>query len=172
MIKHKHHIIPKHAGGTDDLTNIVELTVEEHALAHKKLYEEHGRWEDKIAWLSLSGQIGKDEAIQAARGAANRGKKRTPDQIERMKEAAKKRIERWKSNPEFMEEMNKKRSESLKQFIKDNPDKRENSLANLNWTGRKHSEETKQKIRERNLGKKVSKETIEKRNNTRKSKSR
>lgn len=26
-MKHKHHIIPKHAGGTDDASNIVELTV-------------------------------------------------------------------------------------------------------------------------------------------------
>ena len=40
---HKHHIIPRHAGGTDDSSNLVELTVEAHAEAHKKLYEEHDR---------------------------------------------------------------------------------------------------------------------------------
>ena len=38
----KHHIIPKHIGGTDNPSIIVELSVEELALAHKKLYEEHG----------------------------------------------------------------------------------------------------------------------------------
>ena len=166
MLKHKHHIIPRHQGGSDDPSNLVELTVEEHALAHKLLYEKYGKWEDKVAWLALSGQIGKDEIIQEARGAANRGRKRTPEQIERMKEAAKKRNERWKSDPEFMEKANKQRSDTLKKFIENNPESRTNSLANLNWSGRKHSEETKQKLRERNLGKKLSQETIQKRIDT------
>ena len=62
--KHKHHIIPRHMGGTDNPENIVELTIEEHAEAHRKLYEEHGRWQDELAWKGLSGQIGKDELIQ------------------------------------------------------------------------------------------------------------
>jgi hypothetical protein len=34
-MKHKHHIIPKHMGGTDDSDNLVELTIEEHAEAHR-----------------------------------------------------------------------------------------------------------------------------------------
>ncbi len=63
-IYHRHHIIPRHAGGTDDPSNIVELTIEEHAEAHRLLYEEHGHWEDKVAWLGLSGKIGKDEIIR------------------------------------------------------------------------------------------------------------
>ena len=65
-IYHKHHIVPRHAGGTDDPSNIIELTVEEHAEAHKKLYEDHGRWQDEIAWKTLSGQIGKEEAQKIA----------------------------------------------------------------------------------------------------------
>lgn len=63
QIKHKHHIIPKHAGGSDDPSNIVELTVEEHAEAHRKLYEEHGRWQDRIAWQALAGMIDKEHII-------------------------------------------------------------------------------------------------------------
>ena len=63
-MKHIHHIIPKHMGGTDDRENLVELTIEEHALAHKGLYEKYGKWQDKIAWKALSGQIGKQEIIQ------------------------------------------------------------------------------------------------------------
>jgi hypothetical protein len=31
-LKHIHHIVPKHMGGTDDPSNLVELTVAEHAL--------------------------------------------------------------------------------------------------------------------------------------------
>jgi len=53
-MKHKHHIIPKHAGGTDDPTNIVELTIEEHAEAHRLLYEKYNQWQDKIAWMGLA----------------------------------------------------------------------------------------------------------------------
>jgi hypothetical protein len=61
-MKHKHHIVPKHMGGSDDPSNLIELTIEEHAEAHKKLWEEHGRWQDKIAWKTLSGQINIQEA--------------------------------------------------------------------------------------------------------------
>lgn len=61
-MKHKHHIVPKHMGGSDDPSNLIELTIEEHAEAHKKLWEEHGCWQDKIAWKTLSGQINIQEA--------------------------------------------------------------------------------------------------------------
>ena len=60
-IYHNHHIIPRHLGGSDDPSNLVSLTVEEHALAHKKLYEEHGLKEDYLAWKGLEGLIGKEE---------------------------------------------------------------------------------------------------------------
>jgi hypothetical protein len=59
---HRHHKIPKHAGGTDDPSNIEMLTIEEHAEAHRKLFEKYGRWQDKKAWLFLSGRVNADEA--------------------------------------------------------------------------------------------------------------
>jgi hypothetical protein len=62
---HKHHILPRHAGGGNEPSNIVELSIEEHAEAHRKLYEEHKRPEDKIAWLALSGQLTKQECVIA-----------------------------------------------------------------------------------------------------------
>ena len=37
-IYHVHHIVPRHMGGTDNPENLVKLTVEEHAMAHLKLY--------------------------------------------------------------------------------------------------------------------------------------
>ena len=90
MKTHKHHIIPKHMGGSDDPTNIVELTIEEHAEAHRKLYEEYGHWQDKVAWQGLAKLITKAELIytvlsESMKGennpmygkpAPNRGKKR------------------------------------------------------------------------------------------------
>lgn len=65
-MKHKHHIIPKHMGGTDDPSNLVLLTVEEHASAHKLLYEQYGREQDRIAWMALSKQVEKKETIKAS----------------------------------------------------------------------------------------------------------
>lgn len=62
-MKHKHHIIPRHMGGSDDPSNIVELTIEEHAEAHRILYEQYGKLEDKLAWMGLSNMISKKEII-------------------------------------------------------------------------------------------------------------
>lgn len=55
-IYHKHHVIPRHAGGTNDPSNIIRITVEEHAEAHRMLWEKNGKLEDKLAWLLLSRQ--------------------------------------------------------------------------------------------------------------------
>jgi len=63
QVLHKHHIIPRHAGGTDDAENLVLLTIEEHAEAHRLLYEQYNRKEDYLAWKGLSGLIGKDELL-------------------------------------------------------------------------------------------------------------
>jgi hypothetical protein len=60
---HKHHIVPRHMGGSNDPSNIIELTIEEHAEAHRKLWEEHGRVEDKLAWKGLAGLISKEEIL-------------------------------------------------------------------------------------------------------------
>ena len=61
---HKHHIIPKHMGGTDDPSNLIELTIEEHAQAHLDLYNKHGYMQDLVAHRMLLGQIDKAEAIK------------------------------------------------------------------------------------------------------------
>lgn len=63
-IKHKHHIIPKHMGGTDSPENLIELTVAEHAAAHLRLYEEHGKKEDLCAYYMLSGKNQSPEFVK------------------------------------------------------------------------------------------------------------
>jgi hypothetical protein len=63
-MKHLHHILPRHMGGTDDPSNLVELTIEEHAEAHRKLYEEYGRLQDKRAWLGLTKIMSGEEIIK------------------------------------------------------------------------------------------------------------
>ena len=54
--RHKHHIVPKHAGGTDDPSNIVEVTPAEHAELHFARYLESGAWGDYCAAMGLSSQ--------------------------------------------------------------------------------------------------------------------
>ncbi len=67
-------------GGTDDPINLIELSIEEHAEAHKKLYEEYGNEYDRIAYEALSGMINREEVIQQVlseagkRGGAPKGR--------------------------------------------------------------------------------------------------
>ena len=111
---HKHHVIPKHAGGTDDPSNIVLLTVEEHASAHKKLYEKYGRWQDKCAWLSLSNQIGKEEIQKMIASEANKGA-RSGRRLEATLENAKKGNKMW-TGQKHSEESKKLIAESNKKY--------------------------------------------------------
>jgi hypothetical protein len=92
-MKHKHHIVPKHMGGSDDPGNLIELTVEEHAEAHRILYEQHGYWQDRVAWQGLLGLIGHDEIMQemwdARKGKGNTfyGKKHTEETKRKISES-------------------------------------------------------------------------------------
>ena len=61
---HKHHIIPKYMGGSDDPSNLVMLTVEEHAEEHKKLYELYGNKEDYLAYNGLLGLMKKEDIVK------------------------------------------------------------------------------------------------------------
>ena len=60
-------------GGSDDPSNIVELTVAEHADAHRNLYEKFGLIQDKLAWHGLSGLISGAEIIHKLQTEGMRG---------------------------------------------------------------------------------------------------
>ena len=61
MTIHRHHIIPKHAGGSDDPSNLIDLSVEAHAEAHRILWEQNGMTADFVAWKMLSGKSSEAE---------------------------------------------------------------------------------------------------------------
>jgi len=130
--KHKHHIIPRHMGGSDDPSNLVELTIEEHAEAHRKLYEEHGRWQDKKAWLFLSGQATTDKQVSRKDCKASEESRR------KMSEAAKKR-----SSNRLGKTFTKEQRENISKGRKGKCVGAENP-----FYGKTHSEEVKQVIRE------------------------
>jgi hypothetical protein len=112
-MKHKHHIVPKHAGGTDDSSNIIELSIEDHAEAHKILYEQHGRWQDKIAWLALSGQIEVEEAIRLAQSNGSKKFKESADLSVLAKKAWDTRRKNGKDIP-WNKGLSKEENDSLK----------------------------------------------------------
>jgi hypothetical protein len=62
---HKHRILPGHMGGTYNPTNVISLTIPQHAEAHRLLWEQYGHREDYIAWQGLSGLIDKEEILHA-----------------------------------------------------------------------------------------------------------
>jgi hypothetical protein len=61
-MRHKHHIIPRHAGGIDG--PIAILTPAEHAEAHWILWYTHKRIHDKNAALGLEGMLDKANMFQ------------------------------------------------------------------------------------------------------------
>jgi len=64
-MKHNHHIIPRHLGGTDDKSNIVEdISVTRHAMFHYANWLLHKSDGDYIAYRALAGTIGKEELVR------------------------------------------------------------------------------------------------------------
>ena len=132
-IYHSHHIIPKHAGGTDEPTNLIKLTIDEHAEAHRVLYKKHNRWQDKLAWKCLSGLIDKDEMLREIyhRPRETYSNKGRPLSTEHKKNISKNHADvNGENNPMYGKKQSARNKEALKK-------------AN---TGRKLSPESRKKI--------------------------
>jgi hypothetical protein len=149
-IYHWHHIIPIHAGGTDDPSNLVKLTVEEHAEAHRLLWEQHGRPQDKLSWLLLAGKTTEAETARATM-AQQIQRRRWSDPAARQAQS-----ERMKGNKHGLgrkwtptEETKQRISESQKARYQTHPHNR---------LGKIHSEDTKRKISESKKGVPLSQE--------------
>ena len=99
-------------GGTDDPNNLINLTVEQHAEAHKKLYEKYGCWQDLVAYNALSGQINSEEARRIAVSKTLKGKPKTKEHKKKLQENLKKNG--FNTNPIFTQSHKKKISENAK----------------------------------------------------------
>jgi hypothetical protein len=154
MRKDRHHLKPKHRGGTD-ADGMVLVTKTQHAMFHFCEWKLHGLKEDFIAWKALCGNLKAGELSaerEALRIANMKGKKRTPEQRKRISEAAKKRVYKKKRKP-LTEEQKRNISEGKKR----NPRKiteavrqqcREAQKKSKGFSGRKHTEESKRKTSE------------------------
>ncbi len=164
-------------GGSDDPSNLIELTVEEHAEAHKKLWEEDGNDYDRIAWLSLTKQIDCAESTRLAIIESNKNRIISKETKEKTSRA----MREYFSIPENRE----KTSEATKQGMKDwwnglSEEERQDWIERCKkrpegwvpatgWTYN-HTEEAKEAIRQANLYKILSEETKEKVSKNRKGK--
>jgi hypothetical protein len=145
-MKHLHHIVPKHMGGSDDHCNLIELTVAEHAEAHRILWEKHGKKEDKIAWLSLSAKIGKEELFlekSSIGGINNMGKPKSEDHKSKISES----LKQWHEENDNGE-TNKKISESMignsnaKNHSSEDYKKKQSEAMKVAWSKRKAKKES------------------------------
>jgi len=62
-VKHKHHIVPQYEGGSDDPSNLVELSPTQHAMWHFAEWQRKRRWQDQVAWKGLAGICSHEEAV-------------------------------------------------------------------------------------------------------------
>jgi hypothetical protein len=139
-------------GGTDDPSNLVELTIEEHANAHRILYEQHGKWQDKVAWQGLLGLMS-HEQIMEEMYAARKGIPTRPCK-EETKEKIRQSLKGRKLGPQSAEHVakrmaNRKGCPSPMKGKKKGPlseeTKKKLSVANKGYVA---SEDTRQKISE------------------------
>lgn len=111
-------------GGSDDPSNLIELTIEEHAEAHRILYEQHGHWQDKVAWQGLLGLIGHQDIMRemydARKGEGNffYGKRHSEETKRKISEANKGRL---KGIPKSHEHKKKMRENNARYWLGKTP---------------------------------------------------
>lgn len=111
MSTHIHHILPRHMGGSNDPSNLIELTVAEHADAHRVLYETHGHWQDLLAWRALSGQINSDEIRRLKTVLAWTGRKHSDEAKAKIRDArSKQKSNGWRWSDESREKQSRRHS--------------------------------------------------------------
>jgi hypothetical protein len=150
-MKHRHHIVPRYMGGGDEPSNIIELTVEEHAEAHKKLWEKHGNIEDYCAWKGLSEQIGREEIFRLLMDPT--GRKHTEETKKKISESNKGKVKHTDESKEMISS-----SRKGKKLSQEHKDKISAAMKNnKNMNGKKMSDETKKKLSAKMKGNKNAK---------------
>lgn len=88
-MKHDHHLLPKHLGGSDDSSNIVKgISVTRHAMFHYANWQLWGNEGDFIAYKALSGLIGKEEIVEMVLSYAGKKGGQSAKESGQLREAA------------------------------------------------------------------------------------
>lgn len=149
MLLHEHHIIPTHAGGTDDRTNILRCNIPMHAFLHKVRWMELGEWQDELAWKALSKQIGREEVhhrVSVEAGKMSKGRKIqkwTPERRAAKSAAMRKHLATHRPTTETLARLSRI------------------SLGNRGNSGRAFTDEHKEKIRQAMLRRNEAKRKVE-----------
>jgi hypothetical protein len=78
--KHRHHIVPRHAGGTDEPLNLTPpISIRLHACFHLDRWRRLGDVNDYIAYRFLRGQIRGAEAWYLSVTEGQRGRQFSPE---------------------------------------------------------------------------------------------
>lgn len=165
-----HHVVPRCMGGSDDASNLVCLTAEEHFIAHKLLVKIHpGNGKLAFALLAICMNVNGmrpnnklfgwvRRRVAEAIGNLKRGVKRPPWVVEKMRQS--------KKGLSISDSWRESRSKTLKGKPKSAEHNAKVSAAlkgrKSPMTGRKHSEETKAKMRAAATGRKMKPEEIAK----------
>lgn len=147
----KHHVIPKSMGGTNGKENLVRLTAKQHFVAHKlltKMTVGKMRQKAEAAFRAVAimknPKAGKTLKILSAKEYEKLRKAHAQRSSERMKEL-------WAS-PEFRAKMSVSQPKELRsKRAKAGKTAKSIEAQRKALTGRKHSEETKAKMREARL---------------------
>ncbi len=151
----RHHVVPKCLGGTDELSNIVSLTPEEHYVAHQLLVRIHPK-NNGLLWAAVAMTNGSKKQPRKNKlygwlrrqfakriGAANRGRKVSDEARSKMSLARTGK----KLGPHSIEHK-KKLSEAKKGRVFSDEHRAALAAAKLGKTRQPHSEATKAKMRE------------------------
>ena len=158
----KHHITPKCIGGTDDPSNLVSLTAEEHFLAHQllmKMYPDNAKLTLAVSMMCIKNPNHQRNNkmygwLRRAFSEAQKTKVRKP----RAKE----------TKPRKKRVLSEEHKLKIKQAWEEG---KYTDSQHLRSYSKSHSEETKKKLSELNTGKTLSEETKRKISDTLKKKS-
>lgn len=151
----RHHVVPKCMGGTNDRSNLVRLTPEEHYVAHQLLVKIHPGNAKLVysAWVMTTGKERSNKRYGWIRRLHSKnisahltGYKRGP-----FSEEHKAKLSAAKKGRTMSEEQKKKISASMR--LHANTDEAK-AIASKFHTGRKRPEETKRRIASSLTGKK------------------
>lgn len=159
----RHHIIPKSLGGSDEISNIVELTPREHFLAHLLLYriypDKHEMvyafWMMSNRFKNFSSRVYEEAKLAFSKTISERmcgenhpmfGKNHTKETINKISKKRKEQGNYWEGKTHTSESKIKmSKSAKNKNMSEEAKDIRNKKMSEY-WTGRKKSEEQRKNI--------------------------
>ena len=135
----RHHIVPRHMGGTDDEDNFVTVTYRQHILLHLLLWKIHSKPGDLMAYKLMKGQIDTVEARRELQRLSKLGKKWSPEFREYMMECRKETF----TSEDFLNKIRKTQLKAAKLKSDKAKDRSEsiiaNSEKNIEWLSKTSS---------------------------------